>query len=157
MTQCSLHFDKYKKKHQFIAYIYSGFNQNPDEKSYIRAKIETIKHLQTVFLVPMSESESELFTGDMSKDNHSPGPVIRGAIVPSPYKRSKLSNRILCILRSRDKGTCQGVPFSCSLGEETGLANISPSQWGLKCQGMMIPGMPDWGNKVICGYTGCTF
>ena len=25
-----------------------------------------------------SESESELFTGDTSKDNHSPGPVIRG-------------------------------------------------------------------------------
>ena len=24
-------------------------------------------------------SESELFTGDTSKDNHSPGPVIRGA------------------------------------------------------------------------------
>ena len=23
-------------------------------------------------------SESELFTGDTSKDNHSPGPVIRG-------------------------------------------------------------------------------
>ena len=20
----------------------------------------------------------------------------------------------------------------------------------------MIPGTPDWGNKVICGYTGCT-
>ena len=25
----------------------------------------------------MSESESELFTGDTSKDNHSPGPVFR--------------------------------------------------------------------------------
>ena len=25
------------------------------------------------------ESESELFTGDTSKDNHSPGPVIRVA------------------------------------------------------------------------------
>ena len=24
------------------------------------------------------ESESELFTGDTSKDNHSPGPVVRG-------------------------------------------------------------------------------
>ena len=28
-------------------------------------------------LVPRSESESELFTGDTSKDNHSPGPVFR--------------------------------------------------------------------------------
>ena len=26
---------------------------------------------------PESESESELFTGDTSKDNHSPGPVFR--------------------------------------------------------------------------------
>ena len=41
-------------------------------------------------------------------------------------------------------------------GEETGLINISPSQWGLKCQGMMIPGMPVRGDKVTCGYTGCT-
>ena len=37
------------------------------------------------------ESESELFTGDTSKDNHSPGPVVR-ELVPSPYKRNKLSN-----------------------------------------------------------------
>ena len=36
-------------------------------------------------------SESELFTGDTSKDNHSSGPVIR-ELVPSPHKRSKLSN-----------------------------------------------------------------
>ena len=27
--------------------------------------------------LPESESESELFTGDTSKDNHSPGPVFR--------------------------------------------------------------------------------
>ena len=26
----------------------------------------------------LSESESELFTGETSKDNHSPGPVIKG-------------------------------------------------------------------------------
>ena len=26
---------------------------------------------------PVSESESELFTGDTSKDNHSPGPVFK--------------------------------------------------------------------------------
>ena len=32
-------------------------------------------------------------TGDTSNDNHSPGPVVGGGgLVPSPYKRSKLSN-----------------------------------------------------------------
>ena len=41
-------------------------------------------------------------------------------------------------------------------GEETGLVYISPSHWDLECQGVMIPGTPDGGNKVICGYTGCT-
>ena len=34
------------------------------------------------FRVDQFESESELFTGDTSKDNHSPGPVLR---VVSPY------------------------------------------------------------------------
>ena len=35
---------------------------------------------------------------------------------------------------------------SASLGNETGPKNISASQWGLKLQGMMIPGtcMPVW-------------
>ena len=60
------------------------------------------------------------------------------------------------MLRSRDKGICQGVPISYSLGEETGLVYISPSHWDLECQGV-ISGTPDWGNNVICGYTGCTF
>ena len=90
----------------------------------------------------ISESESELFTGDTFKDNHSPGPVVR-ELVPSPHKRSKLSNSIYCTLRSRDKGICQKVPISYSLGEETGLVYISPSHWDLECQGVMIPGTPD--------------
>ena len=30
-----------------------------------------------MFVSTRSESESELFTGDTSKDNHSPGPVFR--------------------------------------------------------------------------------
>ena len=53
----------------------------------------------------------------------------------------------------RDKG----VIISYSLEEESGLVNtcISLSHPG-KCQGVMIPGTPDWGNKVICEYTGCT-
>ena len=51
---------------------------------------EEIRYLENVFVlrtlllfnpfkhsVPESESESELFTGDTSKDNHSPGPVFR--------------------------------------------------------------------------------
>ena len=36
-------------------------------------------------------SESELFTGDTSRDSHSPGPVFREVSL-SPHKRSKLSN-----------------------------------------------------------------
>ena len=35
--------------------------------------------LSGTILAILLESESELFTGDMSKDNHLPGPVIRGA------------------------------------------------------------------------------
>ena len=38
--------------------------------------------------------------------------------------KSKLRNRILCTLRSRDKGICQGLPISYSLGEETGLKSV---------------------------------
>ena len=30
-----------------------------------------------ILIIHESESESELFTGDTSKDNHSPGPVFR--------------------------------------------------------------------------------
>ena len=33
--------------------------------------------VQTGVLSIFAESESELFTGDTSKDNHSPGPVFR--------------------------------------------------------------------------------
>ena len=33
----------------------------------------------------VSESESELFTGDTSKDNHSPGPTCLRKLVPSPH------------------------------------------------------------------------
>ena len=41
-------------------------------------------------------------------------------------------------------------------GGETGLVYISPSHWDLECQGVMISGTPDRGNKAICGLTGCT-
>ena len=40
----------------------------------------------------LSTSFSELFTGDISKDNHSPRPVIREVIVHSPHKKSKRYN-----------------------------------------------------------------
>ena len=43
------------KKVKFIAYIYIRFNQNLDEKSYIRAKIEAIKQLHAVFLLQTAE------------------------------------------------------------------------------------------------------
>ena len=36
---------------EFIAYIYICFNQIFDEKSYISAKIEAIKHLHAIFLL----------------------------------------------------------------------------------------------------------
>ena len=39
------------KKIKLIAYIYIRFNQNMDNKSYISAKIEAVKHLHTVFLL----------------------------------------------------------------------------------------------------------
>ena len=48
-TQCSLHFDKHQKI-KFIAYVYSHFNQNVDEKIDMSAKIEAGKHLHAVFL-----------------------------------------------------------------------------------------------------------
>ena len=52
----------------------------------------TTNHLKSAYLfiecvwTMQFNPESELFTGDTFKDNHSPGPV------PSPYKTSKLSN-----------------------------------------------------------------
>ena len=48
MIHCSLHFDKHKKA---IAYIYVRFNQNLDEKSYVRAIFEAGKHLHADFLL----------------------------------------------------------------------------------------------------------
>ena len=39
-------------------------------------KMKDCKVLKSINLSE-SESESELFTGDTSKDNHSPGPVFR--------------------------------------------------------------------------------
>ena len=53
--------------------------------------VQVLSRLSTRASNSCSESESELFTGDTSKDNHSPGPVL-GKLVPSPHKRSKLSN-----------------------------------------------------------------
>ena len=36
-----------------------------------------IRSFHRVYFAAESESESELLTGDTSKDNHSPGPVFR--------------------------------------------------------------------------------
>ena len=45
----------------------------------VRQRIERQTNFpqNTVVSVLASESESEVFTGDTSKDNHSPGPVVR--------------------------------------------------------------------------------
>ena len=40
---------------KFIVYIYIRFNRNLDEKSYISAEIEAVKHLYAVFLLTAKE------------------------------------------------------------------------------------------------------
>ena len=54
-------------------------------------------------------------------------------------------------------GASSHVYYPCnSLGEETALVNVSISKGGLKCQRVMMSDIPDWGDKVIRRYTGCT-
>ena len=48
---------------------------------------------------------SELLLVTHSNDNHSPEPVMRE--VPSPYKRSELSNRVFCSFSSRKESICK--------------------------------------------------
>ena len=79
-----------------------------------------------------------------------------GKLVPSSYQRSELSNRVFCSFSSRKESICEWIPISNSLGEETALVNVSISKGGLKCQRVMISDMPNWGEKVIRRYTGCT-
>ena len=57
---------------------------------------------------------------------------------------------------SRRERICKWIPISSSLGEETALENVSISKEGLKCQRVMLSDMPNWGDMVICWYTGCT-
>ena len=47
---------------------------------FVVVRLLDFEHLicHVYFFFFYSESESELFTGDTSKDNHSPGPVVRG-------------------------------------------------------------------------------
>ena len=59
----------------------------------------------------MTLSESELFTGDTSNDNHFPGPVIR-EVNPSPFKRSKLwaaDGKFVCFFSYIIK--CQSINY----------------------------------------------
>ena len=79
-----------------------------------------------------------------------------GKLVPSPYKRSELSNRVFCSFSSRKESICKWIPISNSLGKEAALVNVSISKGGLKCQRVVISDMPNWGDKVIRRYTGCT-
>ena len=63
-----------------------------------------------------------------------------GELVPSPHKRSKLSNWIYCTLRRRDKGICQGVPISYSLGKKLDLYISVPAIgiWNAKEWGFLV-------------------
>ena len=63
-----------------------------------------------------------------------------GQLVPSPYKRSELSNRVFCTFSSRKERICKWIPISNNLWEETALVNVSTctSKGGLKCQRVMI-------------------
>ena len=79
-----------------------------------------------------------------------------GKLVPSPYKRSELSNRVFCSFSSRKESICKWIPISNSLGKEAALVNVTISKGGLKCQRVVISDMPNWGDKVIRRYTGCT-
>ena len=79
-----------------------------------------------------------------------------GKLVPSHYKRSKLSHRVLCTFSNRNERTYKWIPISNSLWEETALVNVNISKAALKGQKVMLSDMPNWGNKVIRWYTGCT-
>ena len=79
-----------------------------------------------------------------------------GKLVPSPYKRSELSNRVFCSFSSRKESICKWIPISNSLGKEAALVNVSISKGGLKYQRVVISDMLNWGDKVIRRYTGCT-
>ena len=66
-----------------------------------------------------------------------------GNLIPSPYKRSELSNRVFCSLSSRKESICKWIPISNSLGKEAALVNVSISKGGLKCHRVVISDMPN--------------
>ena len=82
-------------------------------------------------------------------DNHSPGPVI-WELVPSSHQRSELSNTILCIFSGWDQRIGEGIPIPDSLGEEATFINICIGNGSLKCNRVLIPTTPSFGDKVIC-------
>ena len=61
-----------------ITMIFLDFGAKSD--NHIMNKMVLFKYIAHVcaHINANCKSESELFTGDTSKDNHSPGPVIRG-------------------------------------------------------------------------------
>ena len=92
-------------------------------------------------------------------DNHSPGPVIR-ELVPTSHQRSELSNTILCSFSRWDQRIVGGggdIPIPDSLGEEATFINICISNGSLKCHRVLISTAPNFGDKVICWYTGFSF
>ena len=71
----------------------------------------------------------------MSKDSHSPGPVIKRVSLPSPYKRS-IREVNLVTESSAHKGICQGQIYN--LGEE----NLT-SKYQFQSMGFEMPGNDD--------------
>ena len=95
------------------------------------------------------ESETELFTGDTSKDNHSPGPVSWGAESLGLTREENLAEKRESVTDFQ----------SLIVGGGGGERN-----WTYKYQyqlmGFEMPGNDEFWYRlfgVICGYTGCTF
>ena len=57
--------------------VYCSVTLSSKDCSYFSPNRSAFLGPSLIFIFKRSESESELFTGDTSKDNHSPGPVDR--------------------------------------------------------------------------------
>ena len=111
---------------------------------------------QSCFPLRDQDQDQDCLLVKRRNDNHSPGPVIR-ELVPSSHQRSELSNTILCIFSGWDQRIGEGIPIPDSLGKEATFINICIGNGSLKCHRVLIPKTPNFGDKVICWYTGFTF
>ena len=105
-----------------------------------------------------SESESELLLVTSPNDIHQD--LWSGKLVPNPYKRSELSNRVnrvFCTSSSRKERTVSEIQSLIVCGKTLLLQmSVLAVLRGLKCQRVMLSGMPHWGDKVKRMYNGCT-